>query len=218
MQIQSNQQMSIINNRQTPQFKSAYPVYHWVAGESGKYAPVVTEELTRKLQRKLIGILNKSVVKTSPKLTLLKERLTKYLSDIDVDFRQNPIVRSFYSHKMPEHRMLKEAISYLISGKDIKIFEDNFAKDIGRYKADAPYSAELNDALDTYKKSGMYYVGEKAKKFKINGEKVALHTKFKEIKNRKGKTIDYQLLDIRFCPDKGTETPIYRYYKIQKEK
>lgn len=214
MQIQS------VSNKlplqQNPQFKAAYPVYHWVANAEGKYSPVVTQDLTRSLHRKLVGFLNRSYRSDKPSMLSKMEQVVGYLSRNDEDFRKMPTVRSYYSHKPEDVRQEKEAISYLITGSDVKAFEDEYAKSIGRYKADAPFSAELNRALGDYKHRGMNFITNLSKKFQKKGQRQALHTKFVEVRNKKGKIIDYRLVDIRFCPAQGEENPLVKYYNLIK--
>jgi hypothetical protein len=211
MQIQS------INNFQKkdtfPNFKSAYPVYHWVAAPGGAYAPVVTNELTKKLHRKLVGFLNSSkLVNTSDK-KLIMYKIKNYIAQHDADYRNLPIVRSFYSHRTLEQRGNHDAISFLLTGPDVEAFEENFAKDIGRYKSDAPFSAELQVALGNYKLSGMSYVTVRSKRFRINDIPVALHTKFQEVRDKRGRVKEYRLVDLKFCPNQEKNNPVVKYYE-----
>ena len=72
MQIQAINSFSNIKTNQNPQFKSVYPVYHWVAEANGSYAPAVTKELSETLQRKIIRFLNRGKSITNPiKLALM---------------------------------------------------------------------------------------------------------------------------------------------------
>ena len=60
MQIQAINNFS--NTKiQKPQFKSAYPVYHWVEKADKKYVVAVTKSEVEKIQSKLIRMLNKTL-------------------------------------------------------------------------------------------------------------------------------------------------------------
>lgn len=58
MQIQPTNNFSNINRNQNQQFKSVYSVVHWLAETNGSYAPVLTDDLSRKLNGKLVRVLN----------------------------------------------------------------------------------------------------------------------------------------------------------------
>ncbi len=196
----------------TLNFKSTYPVVHWVAETNGSYAPAVTLELTKKLQSKLVRTLNKQ----DGKLDEVAMRVRQYLKDSDKDFRLLSKVRSFYDKYAPYCKKF-EPISYMISGKDVALFEERATKDIGKTKSVAknilgtPYSAESKAALRNYVLQGMEFIKNKVRKIKDSkGMTYSLHTKFEVVRNRNGKIKDYRLLDVRFLPDKGPQNPIER--------
>jgi hypothetical protein len=49
------------NNQLKTNFKATYPVVHWVAEANGSYAPVTNLKSVKKLQSKIIRVLNKSI-------------------------------------------------------------------------------------------------------------------------------------------------------------
>ena len=128
-------------------FKSTYPVVHWVAETNGSYAPVANLQIVKKLQGKIIRMLNKPLVSSTKPMEPLEQRLRAYIGVCDADYRNNPNVRSFYN------RTDAAPVSYVISGEDVGIFENNLAKNIGRAKSNArellskPYSPETMEAI-----------------------------------------------------------------------
>ena len=210
---------SVSNNltlQQKPQFKSAYPVYHWVAETNGSYAPVVDAKLTKALQRTLVSVLNKTKKASYGYL----ERLANRVSDMDMDYKRMSLVRSFFNKKGGYKKETNQfvPISYLISGDDVDLFEELYAKFIGTAKALSPRkhgrlsSAESEIAVENYKRGGLKFVNDKNKRIvDENGMEYALHTKFEVVRGKKsGKVNGYKLVDAKFCPQKGPENPFVR--------
>jgi len=203
---------------QTTNFKSAYPVVHWVAETNGSYAPSVSHELTQILQQKFVRALNKAEHKDG----VLKATIGKikdYLARNDRDFRQCSRVRTFYRRYIHEGAQF-EPVSYIISGRDIVDFEDKIAKDIGRTKGQAldslgtVHSAESRAAVRKYDITGLNFVQNNSRQIKDNkGMPYALHTKFEIVRGKNGNIRDYRLVDARFLPAKGENNPIEKYKK-----
>ncbi len=203
----------IFSEQSRVNFQSTYPVVHWVAETNGSYAPVVTNDLIRKLQQKLVRALNKRNDVQSDTITGVKE----YLKHSDTDFSNIPRVRSFYD-RLASGFFTPSA--YMITGKDVALFEDTLGREIGREKGYArdilgtPYSAEALSAIQTYKIKGLQFVKEKKRLIKDKtGEPCSLHTKFETVRSKSGKIKDYRLVDVRFMPDKGDNSPLERYRK-----
>lgn len=185
-------------------FKSTYPVVHWVAETNGSYAPVANLQIVKKLQGKIIRMLNKPLVSSTKPMEPLEQRLRAYIGVCDADYRNNPNVRSFYN------RTDAAPVSYVISGEDVGIFENNLAKNIGRAKSNArellskPYSPETMEAIKLYNREGLKFVQNNSKQIKDkNGIIYILHTKFEIIRNRMGKIKDYKFVEARFLPARG---------------
>ena len=214
MQIQSVSNNSPL--RQNPQFKAAYPVYHWVAETNGSYAPVIDAKLTKSLQRTLVSVLNKTKKASYGYL----ERIANRVSERDKDYKRMNLVRSYFNkkggYKKDSNKFLP--ISYLISGNDVDLFEQFYAKSIGTAKAISPRkngrlsSAESQIAIENYKIGGLNFVNSKDKRIvDENGMEYALHTKFEVVRGKKsGKVNGYRLVDVKFCPQKGSENPFVR--------
>ena len=185
-------------------FKSTYPVVHWVAETNGSYAPVANLQIVKKLQGKIIRMLNKPLVSSTNPMEPLEQRLRAYIGVCDADYRNNPNVRSFYN------RTDAAPVSYVISGDDVGIFENNLAKNIGRAKSNArellskPYSPETMEAIKLYNREGLKFVQNNSKQIQDkNGMMYILHTKFEIIRNRMGKIKDYKFVEARFLPARG---------------
>jgi len=203
-----------------PIFKSAYPVYHWVAETNGSYAVTITEELSKKLQSRLIRMLNNSRLKTQT--AQIAEKVKKYISIFDASYKNNPITRSFYNKKGGFRETHFEPISYLVTGDDAVLLEETLGKPLGIIKSKSPLikgkpqSAELTIAIEDYKNLGLNFVKTCAKKIRDErGINLGLHTKFEVIRTKNGKIKDFKLAAIKFCPEIGENNPFKRvgYYK-----
>ena len=63
MQIQSISNLSNQKQYSNPNFRSVYPIYHWLAdGSQGSYAPVMTRELSKFLGQKMSRYLNANLM------------------------------------------------------------------------------------------------------------------------------------------------------------
>ena len=224
MQIQTTSGY-IVNKSFNPQFKSAYPVYHWVREKGGgSYAPAISHSLNKKLQGILVRLFNQTskLSKTEFGQQIIK-KLGPRMSDGvgDFDYVSNSVVRTFNDTKGGwSGRFIP--INYLISGKDVKVFDENFGKPIGKSFAEAPkvegeaLSAEYRCAINDYILGGLNFVKNKKKKIiDKNGLEYGLHTKFEVVRNKNGKIKGYDLVDIRFCPETGEESPFVKlgYHK-----
>ena len=222
-------QLQSINNNlqsknQNPRFKSAYPVYHWVAEKSGgSYAPAVTHDLNKKLQGIIVRLFNRtSKLSTTEFGKLMIEKLKPRKTDGvgDKDYRSNPIVRTF-SDKNGGWDKKFIPINYIISGNNVSEFNKKYAEPIGKNSAISPRingipsSAEYRSALRDYVLGGLNYVRKPELQIKDQDEMVyGLHTKFEVVRNKNGKIKGYELVDIKFCPETGSENPFIRtgYY------
>ena len=204
-----------IQTLQQPNFKATYPVVHWVAETNGSFAPVANLDTIKKLQGKLVRALNKTRYDKTPTAKIAKP-IQSYIRTKDADYNKVPRVRSFYN-RVAKYDQAFEPASYIISGADVKNFEENLAKNIGRAKSrarelfNAPHSFEAIEAIELYNNKGLEYVKKDSKQIKDeNGIPQILHTKFEIVRNRLGKITDFKLLDIRFLPAKGNKNPLER--------
>ena len=223
MQIQAINNYSRTN--QQTNFKSTYPVIYWVK-ETGteavkKSAPVITEDLTSTLQGKLVRYLNRTFSKSDPQKVDLMSKAFTFLKNRDIDYSRYPVVRSFYNPSVGSQKEGLKPIAYLLTGKDVDIFVDKYAKTIGRLKADSPViggkrsSAELNIAIDDYYKKGLNYIKGRAEQFcdknKVNYE---LHVNFEPVYKKNGEVKDYILSNMKFRP--ANERNINPFEQIKK--
>ena len=207
---------NIPNKQINPQFKSAYPVVHWIAETNSSYAPVMTENLAKKLQKKLLKCISYDFLrKVKTPMWDKAFEAYKYVYSKDRDFAAHPIARSFYNKDGGKFINNKfEPLLYLITGADLVSFEDSLAKPIGRLKKGAPYangkpiSAELNLALGDYWNRGLNFVKGRSKEFcDSQGMPYELHTKFRVVRTKTGRVKNFELVGMKFLPSKGPENP-----------
>lgn len=190
-------------------FKSAYPVVHWVAETNGSFAPISDLVTVKKLQGKLIRILNKSLAESKKPINPTEQKVRTYIGSCDVAYRLKSIVRSFYD-RITGNPQKFTPTSYIISGEDVEEFEELFAKDIGRAKGCGINTPETGFALDNYHRRGLDFVRDGSRQIKDeNGVRYILHTKFEVVRNKLGKFKDYRFLDARFLPVKGPGNPLH---------
>jgi len=103
-------------------------------------------------------------------------------------------------------------LTYMISGKDIRPFEEELAKNIGKNKHDAKGvdledAPELKEAIDTavknYNTKGLDFVNKEDRRLKSNttGMKYILQTNFAPIFNKAGIVKDYRFISAKFVPE-----------------
>ena len=208
-------QINSINNSYNVRtnFKSTFPVVHWVAEANGSFAPITELNLVKKLQGKLVRALNKNIEKSTKPMQINEQKVRSYLASTDIDYREIPHVRSFYSKNNDCLDSIRP-ISYIISGGDVGLFEEYLAKNIGRAKSNAVpncYNTETATALKIYNEMGLEFVKQTSKQIYDNNHILnILHTKFEIVRNKLGKIKDYKLLDVRFLPSIGKNNPLER--------
>lgn len=192
----------------SPEFKSAFPVVHWVAESNGSFAPVADLKIVKKLQGKVIRILNKPLSESKKPMKPIEQRLRAYIGACDVAYRIKSVVRSFYDKISGNPRHFTPT-SYIISGADVGIFEELYTKDIGRAKNNGIKTPQTNLALRKYHRKGLEFVKDGSKQIKDEkGVPYILHTKFEVVRDKLGKIKDYRYLDARFLPAKGEKNPL----------
>ena len=197
-------------------FRSVYPVVHWVAEQNGSYAPVVSADLTKKLQRKLVTMLNSksnAAAQGEGKLKFLSD-LKKFLGSWDKSYRMNPTSRSFYDINGGWKETKFNPLASLITGDDACTFETTWGKPLGMLKGISPVvngkrkSAELSMASQNYTVQGLNFVKKRAQMFHDkDGNLYGLHTKFEIVRNKEGKIKDFEFRGVSFRPEKGEKNP-----------
>ena len=179
-------------------FGKAYPVVHWVSEKGGRhFEPVVTEDLTRILQSKLVRKFNKHLMGLkADKIAILKP-VQEFLRANDPDYRQHKITRSFYDEKggWSEEGNKFNPISYMMTGIDAFSFEQTYGKPVGLMKKKSPRllsgrrrSVELTMSQKEYNEKGLNFVKARSELAKNNlGENVSLHTKYILHRDKNGK-------------------------------
>ena len=120
-------------------------------------------------------------------------------------------VRSFYNK---EKSLIdgRYYLAYMISGKDIKPFEDSLVKDIGRNKheakgvklEDAPELKEaIKSAIKIYNSNGLEFVNDPQYRLKSkrDGMTYVLRANFEPIFDKKGIVKDYRFISAKFVPE-----------------
>ena len=193
-------------------FKSVYPVYYWLADGGRDFAPAKTKELSKTLHSRVIRALNKF----RPRLEQLSptggQRISNYIGKHDRMYRENPVARSFYNFDGGFKANKFEPITYLLTGNDVAVFDQKYAKNIGIQKHNAPLvnqrpqSAELNKAIGDYVSEGLNYIKNRKKDFGTSEMPYGLHVK---VEAKRGKTGQpkYEVVDMKFKPEKGKENP-----------
>ena len=195
-------------------FKSVYPVYHWVAESGGSYGPAVTESLSRKLNAKVVEYMNKTKIVKSEEINAITKKIKGYMQKFDTQFLKFPFARSFYSNKggIVDNKILP--ISYIATAEDAEYIDNILGKAIGQAKKiGLPNiaTAEENIATGNYWKLGRKYIESRAKNFVDDlGTEYGLHTKFEVVRNKDGEIKKYKLIDLKFLPENGEKNPFVR--------
>ena len=217
MQIQPTRKLEYYGVQTTPGFRACYPVTHWVAENSGSYAPVLTVELAKKLQGVLVRFLNANAAKFNEEKALLCKQVKNFISSRDRDYQNTSFVRSFYDKNGGWKGNKVYPLSYLITGRDAQYFEQRFGSPVGAAKSSCtlpnwmPNSAELNLALNDYFQGGLQYVKKRSKDFcDSNRVPYGLHAKYQVIRTKSGKIKGYQLKGLGYYPEEGPENPFVK--------
>ena len=195
-------------------FRSVYPVYHWVAEAGGSYGPSVTESLNRKLNAKIVEYMNKTKIVKSEETNILTKKVREYMQKFDTQFRHFSFARSFYSDKGGLVASKMQPISYIATADDAEYLDNVLGRAIGRAKKrgmSTISTAEQNIATGNYWRLGQQHVEKRAKKFvDKSGMQYGLHTKFEVVRNKDGEIKRYKLIDVRFLPEYGEKNPFVK--------
>lgn len=200
-------------------FKSAFPVVCWVKNADNElYSPAATSELAGKLQRKLVNAINKQIPDKNYAKNAVISKIKNHIADFDPDYNiSHGHVRSFYVKKQEKN----QPFAYMLSGDDADVFAHRYGKDIGRAKKYArqvlgtSHSAEAMEAVHKYYIAGLNFIKQRLHPVKnYDGTPLALHVKYIPIRNSKGEIKDYELIDARFCPASGQNSPLFRYRQL----
>ncbi len=201
----------------SPNFKSCYPVTHWLAEANESYAPVLTTELAKKLQGILVRYLNASAKKYSGKKAAFCQEVKDFMASTDRDYANLPFVRSFYDKKGGFKQGKITPLVYMLTGFDAKNFDRRFGLPIGSikgscYNAGIFKSAELNMALTDYFNGGLQFVKDRSKEFcDKNKVPYGLHAKFQTLRNKSGNIKGFELMELSFCPEIGPDNPLEKF-------
>ena len=222
----------LVNKKQNRSFKSAIPIYHWTRESNGFYRVVENKKIIEILQEKLVEAFNRPHKPDHP--IEIKKAIKTLRDDIYYDLRikyndktnkKHTPTRSFYNDNGGWNHNLTifKPISYLITGCDVDYFNNNFAKPLGKARAEYKYLkdgaslANLKMARHNYMVNGLNFVNDEKHQFKdINGAPCGIHTKFDVIRNSNGEIIGYKFVDMKFLPEKGSSNPFKRLAERKK--
>ena len=202
--LQINDDKNLV--RQKAVFKSCAPVYHFLREKGKDIAyPVCSKSLNETLQGKLVRILNNSVKFSD---TEKGKRLIDIVSAMDKDYRcsdEKQKTRTYYNYGGGWIGGKFEPFNYLITGDDVKEFNEKFGKPIGKSGADSPkidgrpISAEYHTNINNFVLGGLNFVKDLRRAIVSKPKKVlGLFTEFVVLRNSKGKIIDYELSNLEY--------------------
>ncbi len=201
----------------SPNFKSCYPVTHWVAETNGSYAPVLTVELAKKLQGILVRFLNAAPDKYTGAKAALCKQAKNFIALQDKGYKEVPLARSFYDKNGGWGKDKITPVAYMLTGCDAKYFDQKYGSPIGEIKriyskpSGLPNSAELNMALNDYFRGGLQFVKNRSREFcDINKMPYGLHAKFETIRSRTGNIKGFKLMGLGFYPEEGQNNPFVK--------
>ncbi|MBO5738625.1 hypothetical protein J6R97_04725 [bacterium] len=222
---------NFVSNNQRIQFKSAYPIIHWVAENNGSYAPVVSHEIAKSLNTKIIRILNtnsqviekklqnlyneiQAQGKSSSKIDReicelnLMKRVKSFINRWDKGFAKNQFARGFYNKNGGIKNGKFDSLAYLITGEDAVYFENTFGRPLGEFKKYGADSPELERAKADYFKKGYNFVLDRAKHHCFsNRDPAELHVKMEVVRNKFGAIKNYNIVDMKFFAKNGFDNP-----------
>lgn len=183
-------------------------VYKWISSFSlenikSQLKLPKTEQEALAIFRGRMGFYDLDYAYAPKNLKKVKKNINKTNSNDAAEQR----VRTFYNR---EKGLLdgRYYLTYMITGKDIKPFEDDLAKEIGKKKhealsiSDDAFSEEVKAAIKLYNTNGLQFVNnpEYRLKSKSSGMTYILQSNFEAIKNKAGK-IYYRFINAKFVPE-----------------
>lgn len=161
-----NNYMKILqtNNYQTTNFKSTFPVVHWVAEAGGSYAPVGEKAVVEDFQQKILNFLRKSIKETLTEVKKLEDKMNKKnigeeelrgikrklkslyeILDVPAQKFRTYIASVDVDYRLcPKRRSYYNAYygstdcfsptSYIITGHNVADFDEKFGKELGKQK------------------------------------------------------------------------------------
>jgi hypothetical protein len=221
-------------NYQSANFKSTFPVVHWVGEANGSYAPIAIKSTVEDFQARILDFLGKPLKKTYTEIQKLeKEKDKKNISDqdkkniarklkslyeiLDVPAQK---LRAYMASCDVDYRLKPKArsyynsvngsidtftpTSYLITGKNILDFEERFAKKYG--KENSRRVALIKQGVPPEKAETPEY---KAAQYKYNNQGMDYVNYYpRRIKDKKGRT---QTLHTKFQIERDLEGKFIGY-------
>ena len=157
--------ISPLNYQPNTNFKSAFPVVHWVAETGGSYAPVAEKEVVEGFQKRILEILRKPINKTLTDVKKLEDKKSKKnisekeLKDIKRQLKSLYEIldvpaqkfRTYLASPDIDYRLNPKVrsyynsyygsvdsftpTSYLITGNSVADFDNKFGKELGKQRS-----------------------------------------------------------------------------------
>lgn len=148
MHINSVNNTKFVNPRQA-NFKSVYPVVHWVAETNASFVPELTLEAAQKLNERIVKMLNTRATEIPLMIEKLTQKISKLTTDLDLvktDKQKKTILKKITKHKadMAELNLAKRVQAY-ISRVDMEYGKNPVAR--GFYNRDGSYKNGIYDSV-----------------------------------------------------------------------
>ena len=172
-----------------PYFGAVHPAKYYVKCEDGVFREVPSAKTIKRLQRKLVGWLNKlhhdnnrvmngetpRVIKSeTPQEKSLRERLVRFFINRDKDYAQRNVVNSFYETVSSDR-----VNSYIFTGDSVDVIQD-VAKPLGQIRGDI---RERKNILSMYHGVDFDQADKYLPAKVTREEKHASHNYFNKVKN-----------------------------------
>lgn len=223
-------QISAINHSQksnSPQFKSAIPVYYMEKLGNGHFRPIAEMGVVKKLQKEMVTALNARGQHKQLKNPLFKSIIEKFQIDryykamlnyVLKSQEKRTLTRSFYNTKGGwTYNNQFEPNCYLITGIHVDEFNERFGKVIGIIKTEEKKgknyrpSADLKMAWHQYYTRGLEFVkNPEIALTNSTKEPLSLYAQCKVVRNNNGEIVDCQILDADFFAKDSINNP-YKY-------
>ena len=144
MLIHSINNYSNLSKNQRPQFKSVYPVVHWLAETNASYSPALTHDSALKLNKRIVEILNL-------KAPVIEEEISKLMAKVSELNRELGLVKSV-RQKESKEKKIATALSSIADLRLSQRVQAYIARNDKEYDADNPIVRGFYDRQGGFRK------------------------------------------------------------------
>lgn len=237
MQIQPINYFSSNRKSDNTQFKSVYPVVHWIAESNGSYAPELTKDMAKKLNERIVSMLNANSSEIASEIRNIQEaikiknsgvkkvvkkslnQLTKELNELNLTLRvksyiarcdksySNNSIARGFYNKNGGIKNNSHEAVAYIATSDDVLYFEDLGKQIGRARSAGDFFAE-EKARKNYHDKGLEYARKRSNSYRLSTQEPAeLHVKLEAVRGNTGKKERYNIVDMRFFPKEGPNNP-----------